>query len=315
MDTGTHPDQQIQGSVQIQDTVFDAVFASVPEELQRTYPDGWDQDQLNELHDAIQQRIADMAADPNATANEDPATEEPPLVAPIAAQEPAGGAPTADGSSPPTPLHQAGPAPTPDPTPLSQRGAELQPNPDWDSTPQAPTQSARWDSRGIGDSSRYLNVSVKNQMLTSRDVQGKPVNVLIDYIKGRVALGKTLGDPFFAVEQTIETLLHPQVLSFYNTWARIKDPRAKMINSVGLISIDKWIEQFDFRAQMEAEAVGGDQANQLATLVLRTIFELTKQSPQAMFADASVMFRHQIQPIAKGITTDTLMGAFIFLLE
>ena len=31
-------------------------------------------------------------------------------------------------------------------------------------------------------------------------------------------MGKALGDPFFAVEQTIEVLLHPQVLALFNTW-------------------------------------------------------------------------------------------------
>ena len=34
-----------------------------------------------------------------------------------------------------------------------------------------------------------------------------------------------------------------------------------------------------------------------------------------MFADASVKYRHQIQPVAKGITNDALMGAFRALLE
>ena len=147
-------------------------------------------------------------------------------------------------------------------------------------------------------------------MLTSRDVQGKPVSVIIDYLEGRIAMGKALGDPFFAVEQTIEALLHPQVLALFNTWARIKDPLAPMVTATQNIRIDKWVEQFDFRAQMEAEAVGGDLANQLATLLLRTIHELTKQSLHAMFADAAVKYRHQITPVAKGIANDALMGSF-----
>ena len=61
--------------------------------------------------------------------------------------------------------------------------------------------------------------------------------------------------------------------------------------------------------------MGGDLVNQLATLVLRTIYELTKQSPHAMFADAAVLHRSQVTPVQKSITTDTLMGSFRTLLE
>ena len=42
---------------------------------------------------------------------------------------------------------------------------------------------------------------------------------------------------------------------------------------------------------------------------------MTKQSPHAMFADAAVLHRSQITPVAKGITNDTLMGSFRALLE
>ena len=192
-----HENRQIQTQSQLEDAVFDAVFVSVPEDDQKTYPDGWDQAKLNELHDAVQQMIA----------------------------------------------------------------------------------------------------------------------VIIDYLKARIAMGKALGDPFFAVEQTIEASLHPQVLAQFNTWARIKDPRAVKVTSIENISLEKWVEQFDFRAQMEAEVIGGDLANQLATLLLHTIHDLTMQSSRAMFADTGIKYRHQKQLVLKGITNDALMGTFRALLE
>jgi hypothetical protein len=76
------------------------------------------------------------------------------------------------------------------------------------------------------------------------------------------------------------------------------------VKTIDEISLDTWVEQFDFRAQMDAEAIGGDLANQLATLLLRTIFELTQQSPNAMFADASIKYSNQMHTVAKGITND-----------
>ena len=253
------------------------MFASVPEEDQATYPDGWDQAELSELHDAVQQMIAEMSADQRASATGDPTVRETPLRTSSEVQDPASRTSAGDSISPTTPHPQTlSPALTQPPTTPSQGGVALQPSPDWGTTPQAPTQSTRWEGWSTANTSRYLDLSVKNQMLTSRDVQGKPVSVMIDYIKGRIAMDKALRDPFFAVDQTIKPLLHSQVLSFYNMWARIKDPSAPKVTAIELITLDKWAEQFDFRAQMEAEAVGGNLANQLATLLLRTIYELTK---------------------------------------
>ena len=68
-------------------------------------------------------------------------------------------------------------------------------------------------------------------MLTSRDVQGKLISVMIDYLKGRIAMGKALGNPFFAVEQKIEVLLYPQVLALFYPW------KVLMINPPQYISI------------------------------------------------------------------------------
>ena len=42
MDISAEQDRQIQSPSQLMNAAFDAVFASVPDEDQATYPDGWD---------------------------------------------------------------------------------------------------------------------------------------------------------------------------------------------------------------------------------------------------------------------------------
>ena len=177
------------------------MFASVPDEDQATYPDGWSQAKLSELHDAVQQMFAQMAADQHPSATEDTILRETPFGKTRPRERVIG-----RGKCSPTSPHPQTISSTltlPPATP-SQGGVGLQPSPDWGTTSQAPTQSARWEGRSNADTSRYINVSLttidhytdrlplhfpaREHLVLERDVE-VPARV-------SVAMGKALGDTF-----------------------------------------------------------------------------------------------------------------------
>ena len=91
MDVSADEDRQIQSPSQVGNAAFDAVFASNPNEDRATYPDGWNHAKLSELHDAVQQMIAQMAADQHPSATEDTILRNTPLRASSEGQDPASG--------------------------------------------------------------------------------------------------------------------------------------------------------------------------------------------------------------------------------
>ena len=96
------------------------------------------------------------------------------------------------------------------------------------------------------------------------------------------------------------------------------NPQATKIRKVDHFTIQMWKSFLEFRSLEEAEEVGGDQANQLATLVIKTINDLAQNAKHAGFADTVIRLMAKIHPLLAAIKNsqgDEITGSFKALLE
>ena len=111
----------------------------------------------------------------------------------------------------------------------------------------------------------------------------------------------------------MEPSLWPLLVSLYNSYGLMASPHAAKVRKVDYITIQMWKSFLK-----EAEAVGGDHANQLATLVIKTVNDLAHNAKNASFADSVIRHMaklHLLLTAIKESQSEETMGSFRALLE
>ena len=106
-------------------------------------------------------------------------------------------------------------------------------------------------------------------------------------------------------------------MSLYNSNGIIADPHTPKVRKVVHITVQMWKSFLAFRALKEAEAVGGDHANQLATLILKTINDIANNAKNAGFVELVIKHMPKINPLKTAIRENMnfeAMGSFRALL-
>ena len=287
----------------------EAVLSTYPEEAQKAYPEGWSEEDKTDFNEWVNQHAKSLDKERPPDSQSEETADEVPSDSQNPRPDPTEG--RAEDELPqcatPPPRHSES-------TRLSGRdlrdeGAGQQTQFAWTST----LPSERTRSSQLPNAHAALVSIQKQQTFTSRDFDKLGVQGLVQFVKDCTAWGESSGDSFYFLERYVEPGLWPLLVSLYNSYGIIANPNTPKVKKVDYITLQMWKSFLAFRALKEAEAVGGDHANQLATLVIKTVNELASNAKNAAFVELVIKFMPKITPLMTAIKDNMnfeAMGSF-----